>query len=87
MAAVMAIGAVLWILHILSKTEAVTVELTLPVHPVTVGGVLGIQCEIQNMEEGYEVHLLRDVNGQTERLTTGADYASSSGRTTLIHSP
>ncbi len=78
MAAVMVIGAVLWILRILSKTEAVTVELTLPVHPVTVGGVLGIQCEIQNMEEGYEASLLRNTNGLTERLTSGITYVPSS---------
>ena len=60
-----------------SKTMATTVEVTVPVHPVKVGGILPIQCQIWNMEDGYTVRMFRVINGQTDHLTTEMIYFPS----------
>ena len=55
------------------------VELTSPVHPATVGGILAIQCQVWNMQEVYRVNLFRVLmNGNTEELTTKGEYDSRS---------
>ena len=62
----------------LSETIATTVEVTVPIHPLTVGGILAIQCHIQNMEDDYTVRMFRAINGRTEHLTTEMIYFPSS---------
>ena len=66
---------VLW-LCLMSKIKATTVELTIPVHPVTVGGILAIKCQISNMENDHTVKMLRVINGRTEELATDIRYDS-----------
>ncbi|XP_072020822.1 uncharacterized protein [Amphiura filiformis] len=65
---------ILLVLQYLPETKATTVEVTVPVHPVTVGGILAIQCEIQNMEDGHTVKMFRVINDQTEEITSGMVY-------------
>ena len=67
----------LWWLSV-SKTKATTVDVTVPVHPITVGGILAIQCQISNMENDHTVKILRVINGRTEELTTDIRYVSFS---------
>ncbi|XP_072020657.1 uncharacterized protein [Amphiura filiformis] len=76
MAVVVALCAI-FVLHYLHETKGTSVELTVPVHPVTVGGILALQCQIQDMEESYTVKILRDVNERTEELTTDLTYGAS----------
>ena len=55
------------------------VELTSLVHPVTVGGILAIQCQVWKMQNGYKVDLLRVLaNGDTDPLTLRGNYVSQS---------
>ena len=61
-----------------SQTAQTRVELTSPVHPPTVGGILAIQCHVWNMQDGYKVNIFRAVNGQTEQLTIQGNYNSHS---------
>ena len=78
----MATAAVLCVLltiaSLLTEIEATTVEVSVPVHPVTVGGILPIQCQIWDMEEAHAVKMFRVINGQTEELTSGLTYHPSS---------
>ena len=57
---------------------AATVEVIVPVHPVTVGGVLAIQCNIVNMANDHTVRMYRVTKMHTEQLTSGSDYMTSS---------
>ena len=51
------------------------VELTSPVHPVTVGGILAIKCQVWKMQDGYKIDLLRVLeNGDTDPLTVRGNY-------------
>ena len=54
-----------------------TVEVTSLSHPVTVGGILAISCEIWNMQEGYTVNIFREFDGNTEQITMDQTYAPS----------
>ena len=45
--------------------------MTVPVEPVTVGGVLAIKCEIRNMEKDHEIRIYRATKTHTEQLTSG----------------
>ena len=56
--------------------EATRVEVSVPVFPVTAGGILPIQCKIQNMENDHIVKMFRVINGQTEELTNDIRYDS-----------
>lgn len=60
----------------LSKIEAATVRVTIPIQPVTVGGVLPIQCDIQDYENHHKMKMFRVINDQTEELTSDARYMS-----------
>ena len=55
-----------------------TVEVTSLAHPVPVGGILAISCEISNMQEEYTISFLREFNGNTEQIATDDTYYSSS---------
>ena len=61
-----------------SDSKAPTVEVNIPVYPITVGGILAIKCQIWNFEDGYTVKMFRVINGRTEELTSGLRYLSSS---------
>ena len=63
---------------LMSKTVATTVEVTVPVHPVSVGGILAIQCQISDMEDGNTVKIFRVIDGQTEEITSELRYLSHS---------
>ena len=67
----------LWLLSVY-KSKATTVDVTVPVNPVTVGGILAIQCQISDMENDHTVKILRVQNGRTEELTTDIRYYSVS---------
>ena len=57
----------------------IKVELTSPVHPVTLGGILAIQCQVQKMQNGFKVDLLRVLaNGDTDLLAVRGNYVSQS---------
>ena len=72
MATLSTLCALLLLLFLMHEIKAVTVEVTVPVHPVTVGGVLAIQCEIRNMENDHEIRMYRDTKTHTEQLTLGS---------------
>ena len=62
-----------------SETVQTRVELTSPVHPVTVGGILALQCQVWSIQDSYKVNLFRVlINGDTEELTTKGEYDSRS---------
>ena len=62
----------------LSETAQTRVELTSPVHPVTIEGILAIQCQVWDTQEAYTVNLFRVVNGYTEQVTFMEEYNSRS---------
>ena len=62
----------------MNAVNATTVEVTVPVHPVTVGGVLAIQCKVRNIENNHEIWMYRATKTHTEQLTSGSDYKTSS---------
>ena len=61
-----------------SDSKSPTVEVNVPVYPITVGGILAIKCQIWNMENDHTVEMFRVINGRTEKLTSGLRYLSSS---------
>ena len=71
MAAFSIFCVLLVLLFSMPEIHATTVEVTVPVHPVTVGGVLAIQCEIWNFEDGHIVKMFHVTESQIEELTTG----------------
>ena len=74
--------ASLVILSLLSACSSgpLKVDVTVPLQPITVGGVLPIQCQISNMDHNsdFTVKMFRVTNGRTEELTTGIAYIPSS---------
>ena len=48
------------------------------INPVTIGGILAIQCQVWNMRDTNEVNFFHDVNGQTEQITFKTHYTPSS---------
>ena len=56
---------------------ATTIELASLSHPVAIGGILAITCEIRNMQEGYTVSFFREINGNTEQISTDQTYFPS----------
>ena len=55
-----------------------TVEILTHTTTITDGGILAIECKIQNMQDDYTVNIFRVHNDITEQLTTGSDYVSTS---------
>ena len=78
MATLSTLCTLLLLLFLMHGIKAVTVEVTVPVYPVTVGGVLAIQCEIRNMENDHEIRMYRVTKAHTEQLTSGPLYRVSS---------
>ena len=54
------------------------VEVSAQINPVTVGGILALQCQIWNMQDGYRVMIVRTLHEQVEHLTTGEVVLPSS---------
>ena len=54
-----------------------TVDVTSLSHPVAVGGILAISCEIRNIQEGNTVNFFREFNGITEQISGGKTYYPS----------
>ena len=69
---------VLLLLSSMHEIQATTVEVTVPMQPVTVGGVLAIQCKIWNMETDHQIRMYRVTKTHTEQLTLGLMYVESS---------
>ena len=64
------------VLCLFDDINATTVEVTVPVHPITVGGILPIQCQVWDMENNHKIKMFRVINDQTEELTTDIRYVS-----------
>ena len=64
------------VLSFFHRIKATRVEVSVPIFPVTVGGILPIQCQIQDMESNHIVKMFRVINGQTEELTNDIRYDS-----------
>ena len=69
---------ILCVYPLCSKSAKTRVELSTPVHPVTVGGILAIQCQVWNTQDSYKVNLFRIVNEDTEQITYKENYDSDS---------
>ena len=78
MATVVVLCVLVTIASLLTEIRATTVEVSVPVHPIAVGGILPIQCKIWNKEDGHKMKIFRVINGQTEELTSGLTYFPSS---------
>ena len=70
--------ALMVLLFSMTDINATTVEVTVPAQPVTVGGVLAIECKIWNMEKDHTVKIFRATKTHPEQLTLGSDYVTSS---------
>ena len=77
MAAMFVAYCVLTIFIFFPETKTTTVEVSLPIHPVTVGGILAVQCKLSNPETGYTVRILRVTSKHTEEIWFGARYMQS----------
>ena len=60
-----------------SQMADTRVEVTAPLHPVTVSGILAIQCQIWNLKDDNMVNIWRVVNGRAEQITTRDTYMPS----------
>ena len=71
---------ILLLCYLIVGTQTVgktTVEITSLSHPVGVGGILAISCEIRNMQEGNTVSFFREFDGITEQISGGELYYPS----------
>ena len=68
------------------SSGSLKVDVTVPLQPVTVGGVLPIHCQISNMDHNsdFNVRMFRVTNGRTEVLTTDIAYTSSLGNRVFV---
>ena len=53
-----------------SESADTRVEVTSPVHPTTVGGIVAIQCQVWNMQNAYTVNFFRVINGHSDQVTS-----------------
>ena len=64
---------------LLAEDESiVTVEVTTPINPVTVDGILAVQCQIWNIQNGDTVVLARTFEGGSEQISSGSRISESS---------
>ena len=48
------------------------VQTTAPLNPIEIGGVLGVHCQVWNLDSGHEVTIIRRIgDGQVQRLSSG----------------
>ena len=62
---------------VLPEIQATTVEVTAPIHPVTVGGILAVECQVTNPETGQIVTIFRATRQHTEEVWSGSSYLQS----------
>ena len=74
---VIAVISSLLMLHSTSPVLATRVEVTAPVQPVIIGGVLAIQCRIWDIQDDHTVRLFRVTADRSDQITAGKDYMSS----------
>ena len=63
---------------ILLCSAETTVDISTHTETITDGGILAIECKIQNMQDVYTVNIFRVRNDITEQITTGSHYAPES---------
>ena len=78
MAAIFGLAYLLSLVLLTSEAANTRVQITTPVNPITVGGVLAMSCKIWNIRKEYEVRLQRVHTGRTEPIITGETYMQSS---------
>ena len=64
----------------LLATSESKVEVSAPINPVESGGILAVQCQIWNMNDNYEVAIVRTIDGLSERISNGDSIVLSSLR-------
>ena len=73
------------VLSIFSAGAETNVELSAHINPVTNGGILALQCQIQNMQDGYRVVILRrPMQGVPEQLTMGDTIVTSTASSRIF---
>ena len=50
--------------HVNTSSTKTRVEVTAAINPVEVGGILALQCQIWNMEDGFTVNIVRTSEGE-----------------------
>ena len=66
------------LLFSMPEIHATTVEVTVAVRPVTVGGALAIKCEIWDIDDDHIVKLFHVTKTRIEELTTGMNIIMTS---------
>ncbi len=61
-----------------------SVEVTIPVNPVVIGGILAIRCQIWNKGTDDTVTILHTRDGQSKRITTGEFVIPSSPQASRV---
>ena len=74
---VIIVFCVILLLALTEMADTTRVEMTTPINPVIVGGVLAIQCQIWNMQNNYVVNILRKMDDQVEQIAIGNTYMPS----------
>ena len=65
-------------LYFLFAEGETTVEVTTPINPVTLGGILAVQCQIWNIQSGDTVAIARKFDGGSEQISSGSSIRESS---------
>ena len=60
------------------------VSVSLVSNPVTVGGILALNCQVSEFQEDLSVNLFRAYKGRTEHLTSGKDILRDSERLNMF---
>ena len=64
-------------LYFTTVSTALRIEVTAPVNPVRVNGVVSVHCQIWDLPPGHEVTLSRRTGTKTERLAWNGDIQTS----------
>ena len=71
-------------LFIIIYAADVRVSISTPTEPVTVGGILAIQCQVWNSEPDYAMYIFRTVTKRSEQITNEQDIIQSSERLNMF---
>ena len=72
------------LLSSIPESKETTVEVSVPVSQVVVGGILAIQCQITNMKDDYTIRMFHVINGQTKEITGNRYLSSALGKRVFI---
>ncbi len=75
MASIVMAYFMLQLLVVLPEIKAVTVKVTSPIHPVTVGGILAVKCDISSLESRHIVKIVGVTRMHTEEIWSAASYS------------